>query len=236
MAKVDGQAITEIKGFTKPPELCEFVMEAVMLYIGKKANWDTAKKEMQNAQNFLKQLKELKVDSLTEKTLGTIRKKYLDKKDKFDIEKIKKQSEPAANLATWAQAMSNYQKVYKLIVPKKKKLAEVEAVLAEAKAELDKKLAKVKKVKDRVAELEATANKLNADKTEMEFKMNQSRSRMGRAEKLVLLLEDEGVRWKKDVEVMTVQIEKLVGNVFLSCACISYFGAFTGEYRKLLTD
>jgi dynein heavy chain len=27
-----------------------------------------------------------------------------------------------------------------------------------------------------------------------------------------------------------------VGNVFLSCACISYFGAFTGVYRKRLVD
>jgi len=121
-------------------------------------------------------------------------------------------------------------------VPKRKKLAEVEAVLLEAKTELDKKLAKVKKVKDRVADLEATANKLNSDKQAMEFKMNQSKSRMIRAEKLVGLLASEGVRWKADVVIMTEDIEKLVGNVFLSCACISYFGAFTGDYRKRLTD
>jgi len=29
-----------------------------------------------------------------------------------------------------------------------------------------------------------------------------------------------------------VEIEQLVGNVFLSCACISYTGAFTGVYRQ----
>ena len=58
---------------------------------------------------------------------------------------------------------------------------------------------------------------------------------MGRAEKLVVLLKDEGIRWKATVEVIGEQIIKLVGNVFLSCACISYFGAFTGEYRDILT-
>jgi dynein heavy chain len=31
-------------------------------------------------------------------------------------------------------------------------------------------------------------------------------------------------------------IERLVGNVFLSCACISYFGAFTGQYRDKLVE
>lgn len=59
---------------------------------------------------------------------------------------------------------------------------------------------------------------------------------MTRAEKLVVLLADEGVRWKNDVTIMNDQIKKLVGNVFLASACISYFGAFTGAYRKILTD
>jgi len=58
---------------------------------------------------------------------------------------------------------------------------------------------------------------------------------MGRAEKLVVLLADEAVRWKETVEVLDVDIQDLVGNVFLSCACVSYFGAFTGVYRTRLT-
>jgi dynein heavy chain len=62
--------------------------------------------------------------------------------------------------------------------------------------------------------------------------MDRSSKRMARAEKLVVLLADEGVRWKETVEVISEQIERLVGNVFLSCACISYFGAFTGTFRE----
>ena len=59
---------------------------------------------------------------------------------------------------------------------------------------------------------------------------------MMRAEKLVVLLKDEGVRWKESVATLTVEIENLVGDVFLSCACISYFGGFSGTYRKALTE
>lgn len=59
---------------------------------------------------------------------------------------------------------------------------------------------------------------------------------MGRAEKLVVLLADEAVRWKETVEILDQDLFELVGNVFLSCACISYFGAFTGVYRKVLTS
>jgi dynein heavy chain len=72
------------------------------------------------------------------------------------------------------------------------------------------------------------------EKEDLEFKMDRDTKRMFRAEKLVVLLADEGVRWKTTVEAITGDIERLVGNVFLSCACISYFGAFTGSYREEL--
>jgi dynein heavy chain len=58
--------------------------------------------------------------------------------------------------------------------------------------------------------------------------MDRSTKRMGRAEKLVVLLADEGVRWEQTVQTISAEIEQLTGNVFISCACISYFGAFTG--------
>ena len=74
------------------------------------------------------------------------------------------------------------------------------------------------------------------EKEELEHNMKQSADRMRRAEKLVVLLADEGVRWKETVEVISGQIERLVGNVFLSCACISYFGAFTGTFREKLVS
>lgn len=74
------------------------------------------------------------------------------------------------------------------------------------------------------------------EKEALEFEMDRSTKRMGRAEKLVVLLADEGVRWQQTVEVIQAEIEQLVGNVFISCACISYFGAFTGQYREKLVE
>jgi hypothetical protein len=58
-----------------------------------------------------------------------------------------------------------------------------------------------------------------------------TRKRLERAGKLTSGLADEGVRWQHTVGVMDGQIERLVGDVFLGAACISYYGAFTGAYR-----
>ena len=41
------------------------------------------------------------------------------------------------------------------------------------------------------------------EKEELEFNMDRSSKRMMRAEKLVVLLADEGVRWKETVEVIS---------------------------------
>jgi dynein heavy chain len=110
------------------------------------------------------------------------------------------------------------------------------AKLNESMAILNKKLDELRIVKENVAALVANANRLQAEKDELEFRMNRDQARMGRAEKLVILLADEAVRWKETVESLDIDIYELVGNVFLSCACISYFGAFTGTYRKGLTE
>jgi len=45
-------------------------------------------------------------------------------------------------------------------------------------------------------------------------------------------LYDEGKRWVETVAVLKVQIIDSIGDVFLSSACISYCGPFTGVFRN----
>lgn len=56
--------ITEVKGFTKPPELVQTVLEAVCLLLGRKQTWDEAKKVMSDT-GFLNTLKNYDKDWLS---------------------------------------------------------------------------------------------------------------------------------------------------------------------------
>ena len=47
---------------------------------------------------------------------------------------------------------------------------------------------------------------------------------------------DEAKRWAETVSTLGVEIENLVGDVFLSAAAISYNGPFTGPYRSELVQ
>ena len=189
---------------------------------------------MKKTQNFLKTLKEFDVSTVKESVINKVRKEYLSKPD-FNPTTVTRLSESAGALCTWIIALSNYQIVYKKIVPKKAKLAEVSKAAEEAKAILDEKLAGVRAAQDKVDKLNEEAGRLKDEKQALEAKIKRDQGRMTRAEKLVVLLADEGVRWKETVAVLEIQINQLIGDVFLSCACISYFGGFSGVYRQELT-
>lgn len=39
-------------------------------------------------------------------------------------------------------------------------------------------------------------------------------------------------RWSKNADTLKIEITNLLGDILLAIGCISYLGAFTGEYRK----
>lgn len=207
-----------------------FVMKAIMILLGQKTDWKAIKSYISDVNGFLKELLTFNVEKVKEKVWEKVRKEYINNAN-FDPVKVKSVNVAAASLCTWANACSRYAEVVKKVAPKKARLAEVTEILNSAQAELSVKQKAVQEVKDQVAKLEADCTRMKDEKEDLENQMETSRLRMGRAEKLVVLLKDEGVRWAQTVEVISDQIEKLVGNVFLSCACISYFGAFTGVFR-----
>ena len=235
VAALTKESIVELKALTNPPADVVLVMEPVMILLGQKKDWANARKQMQDAGKFLELLQSFDVAKVTEKTLKKVRTEYFSQKN-FNPEYIRGKSVPAGHLCTWIKALSDYQIVHKNVEPKKIKLKEQTEILKKSQAILAEKEAEVKKVKDKVAELQANADQLTNDKEELENNMRISSGRMTRAEKLVVLLADEGVRWKETVAILEVEINNLVGDVFLSCASISYFGGFSGVYRKALTD
>ena len=224
--------ITEVKGFSKIPDGALDVLRCVSLLLGdNKKEWkDIQKVTLNNTNEFMNKLMNYDVKKTKESVWKRARDAYIHKDD-FEPEKIKSSSVAAATLAVWCIACSKYQMVVKEVTPKQEKLKVAKSTLKEAQDILDIKLADVKKVKDQVALLEANCQRMQDEKEALEFNMDRDQKRMVRASKLVVLLKDEGIRWKETVETIQGEIERLVGNVFLSCACISYFGPFTGTYR-----
>ena len=221
--------ITEVKGFAKPPPLVQTTMEAVCTLFGKKADWDTSKKFLGES-DFLEQLMKFDKDNMDPKRIKLLQK-YIAMED-FNADSVGKVSKAAKGLCMWARAMDVYARVAKEVEPKKAKLAEANAQLDTAMSTLNGKKANLKEVQDKVAELERQLNEALHEQKSLKDQAELCEARLVRAGKLTSALGDEQVNWTNQSAALSIQLEKLVGDVFLGAACVAYVGPFTGVYRK----
>eukprot|EP00933_Yihiella_yeosuensis_P014688 TRINITY_DN13064_c0_g2_i1.p1 TRINITY_DN13064_c0_g2~~TRINITY_DN13064_c0_g2_i1.p1 ORF type:complete len:1259 (-),score=321.04 TRINITY_DN13064_c0_g2_i1:1184-4960(-) len=134
----------------------------------------------------------------------------------------------------WVRAMDIYGRVSREIEPKKAKLKEAEAMLAAAQEKLAIKKAELKLVLDNVASLEAQLADAKAKAAQLEADAADCVIKLDRAEKLLAGLGNESVRWNAASEVLTKNLEFVIGNIVLAGGFIAYTGPFTAEFRKSL--
>lgn len=88
----------------------------------------------------------------TFKIIANIRNNYINKPE-FDPSKVARASSAAEGLCKWILAMEQYDRVAKIVAPKKAKLEEAERELAENMAALKETRASLKAVEDKLEEL-----------------------------------------------------------------------------------
>ncbi|KAI8818687.1 dynein heavy chain and region D6 of dynein motor-domain-containing protein [Fimicolochytrium jonesii] len=228
---LDKKDIAELKVFTKPPDAVLMVMEAICTLFKTKADWDGSKKLLGDPQ-FMKKMAEFDKDNI-EPAVSKKLKKYIENPN-FNPDAVEKVSKACKSMCMWVIAMDLYSRVNREVAPKRKRLEEAAVALESTRAKLAEKAAALAEVENQLAKLKAQYEDSIASKRELVEKMEETTRRLARAGKLTTALADEQVRWAESVEKLNQQIEDLVGNIFLSAACVAYFGAFTSTFRAEL--
>lgn len=157
--------ITEVKSMKAPPGGVKLVMEGVCILKQQKPirmkdkesgkmedNWWEGAKVMMNDSGFLQSLRDFDKDNIDPKIIAKLRP-YIANPE-FAPEKILQASKAAYGLCCWCRAMEAYDRVAKVVGPKKIKLAESEAALAIVMGALREKQAELKVVLDKLAALD----------------------------------------------------------------------------------
>merc|ERR1712127_582696 len=121
--------------------------------------WTPAKKELLGDMKFLQRLKDYDKDNIPKKTIKILRKNYVNNPE-FEPERIKRASVAAYGLCKWINAMESYDRVAKVVEPKRQKLASSEIELKETMDTLGLKQSELKVVQDELSDL--NTNLLNA--------------------------------------------------------------------------
>ncbi|XP_026865841.2 dynein heavy chain 7, axonemal [Electrophorus electricus] len=243
------QDITVVKSMKSPPAGVKLVMEAICILKGMKPDrvpdpsgsgkkvedfWGPAKKLLGDMK-FLQSLHEYNKDNIPPANMAIIRNKYITNPD-FVPEKIRTASTAAEGLCKWVCAMDSYDKVAKVVAPKKEKLAQAESELKVAMDGLRKKQAALKEVQDKLAKLQETLEANKNKKADLENQVELCSKKLERAEQLIGGLGGERSRWSETALNLGELYSNLTGDVLISAAIVAYLGAFTSSYRQSATD
>uniref|UniRef100_A0A8C6TD81 Dynein heavy chain coiled coil stalk domain-containing protein n=1 Tax=Neogobius melanostomus TaxID=47308 RepID=A0A8C6TD81_9GOBI len=217
LSSLDKADISELKVFTKPPDMVMTVMEAICILLNCKPDWPSAKQLLGDS-NFLRRLTDYDKDNIKPQILQKLQK-YINNQDFFP-EKVEKVSKACKSMCMWVRAMDLYSKVLKEVGPKREKLAKAQVSEWQYFEKVNVLLNYLK-----------FFNVLYIANT-----MALTQARLTRAGKLTSALGDEQIRWDESVAQFEKEIINIVGNVFIAAACVAYYGAFTSHYRQLLIE
>ncbi|XP_067302544.1 dynein axonemal heavy chain 12 [Pseudorasbora parva] len=237
--------VTIVKAMKNPPSGVKLVMAAVCVMKDIKPEkindpagtgqkildyWGPSKKLLGDM-NFLKDLKEYDKDNIPVQVMLKIRSEYMTNPD-FDPIKVAKASSAAEGLCKWITAMEVYDRVAKVVGPKKANLIVAQESLATTMALLNQKRAELKEVEDRLASLQKTLEEKTEEKAQLEFQVDLCARKLERAEKLIGGLGGEKSRWLKAANDLQCTYDNLTGDVLISAGVIAYLGAFTASFRN----
>ncbi|KAL3669840.1 hypothetical protein V7S43_005217 [Phytophthora oleae] len=228
---LDKKDITEVKGFVKPPQAVQVVMEAVCIMLGEKADWDNSKRILSRS-TFMSELKEYDKNNIPPVILKKVRK-YIENPE-FAVEEVKKVSHAAMSLCMWVHAIDTYARIFREVAPKRQRLVEMNAVLEVANTKLAAKQQELAKVVDKVRKLKEECDVTIAEKQRLVDESELTRQRLQNAEKLTVGLSDERVRWKSSIKLLKQEGNAILGDSFLIAASLIYLGPLDGNFRDEL--
>uniref|UniRef100_T1JEJ0 Dynein axonemal heavy chain 7 n=1 Tax=Strigamia maritima TaxID=126957 RepID=T1JEJ0_STRMM len=240
--------ITIVKSMKNPPQGVKLVMEGVCILKGVKPErvpdptgsgkmiedyWGPSKRLLGDMK-FLENLLAFDKDNISSRAIRMIRHNYITNPD-FDPEKVKSASNAAEGLCRWICAIEKYDKVIKVVGPKKLALAKAEAELASAMEALVAKRESLKAVQDKLSHLQNTLDANKKKKKDLEDEVELCGVKLDRAQMLINGLGGERTRWIGTSDDLAKAYKNLTGDVLISAGIISYMGAFTAAYRSIET-
>lgn len=171
--------------------------------------WPAAKRILGDIK-FLDSLINFDKDNIPPRVTQKLEKDILSD-EAFDPDKIRVASTACEGLCRWILAITKYEKVARVVAPKKVALAQAEGEYQKAMEILEVKRATLREAQDRVAKLEEIQEAQNAKFQKLNDDANLCALKLQRAEELIGGLGGEKDRWSSTAKALGEQYFILTG-------------------------
>ncbi|KAL6445584.1 hypothetical protein ACFW04_000844 [Cataglyphis niger] len=237
--------IATVRKLAKPPYLITIIMDCVLILFGRKLepvkpdyehqfltpSWSESLKMMADTR-FLYNIQNFPKDNINAETVDLMLP-YINY-HMYTYEAAKQACGNVAGLLQWTISMVAFYEINKDVLPLKANLVVQESKYQKANKNLLKAEGQLKEKDDA---LKIVQSEFDAVMQERQIIVDQAaacQAKMDTAAAMLEGLSGERIRWTEQVTIFKSETERLVGDVLVLTAFLSYCGPFNQEFRVLL--
>ncbi|XP_032289207.2 dynein axonemal heavy chain 8 [Drosophila virilis] len=235
--------IATVRKLGKPPYLITLIMDCVCILFRRQikpirpdtektfiqSSWDESLKVMSDT-SFLRKIVEYPTDLINAEMVDMMIPYFQYPQYTFEAAKVACGN--VAGLLSWTMAMAKYFEVNKEVLPLKANLAVQEAKYQRASEDLREAEELLQQKENELADVQRTLEEAVSKKQTVLTEAKKCQDKMDAATALIGGLVGEKIRWTEQIASFKSETERLVGDVILLTAFLSYTGPFNQEFRS----